>query len=212
MTDADDTNNTLPPPGPQSSLSPPIDETFPSPPTRTSFSPPLDDQDQQRRRSRFGTSKARPMTSSHPYNPNLPPSAPASPPTPAPSPSPQYRLTDWSTADEEEEESIRECRRVFKVASDDQRKRILSELLNMCDNRQLTFVHEFVCPRLKKDPFAVLPNEICLRVCVSLKSKSDPMKQTMLTLLISDPRLCRPPPHPRSLITSISSLARPRER
>lgn len=94
------------------------------------------------------------------------PSAPASPPTPAPSPSPHQRHADWSNVDEYEELDHRDFRGKFKDASNAQKERILTELLNMCDSRQLTFVHNFVCPRLKKDPFATLPNELCLRVCL----------------------------------------------
>lgn len=41
---------------------------------------------------------------------------------------------------------------------------MLAELLNMCDGKLLGFVAGFVGPRLKKDPFTVLPNELCLRV------------------------------------------------
>lgn len=122
-----------------------------------------------RRRSMLGRSKSRsirtpssPMASTIPHN-NLP-SAPASPPTPAPSPSPHLRLADWSTVDEREELSHRDFRGRFKEASSAHKERILAELLNMCDNRQLIFVHNFVCPRLKKDPFTTLPNELCLRV------------------------------------------------
>jgi len=123
-----------------------------------------------RRRSMLGRSKPRSirtpsssMAATIPHN-SLP-SAPASPPTPAPSPSPHQRLADWSAVDEVEELSHRDLRGRFKDASNAQKERMLAELLNMCDNRQLTFVHNFVCPRLKKDPFQTLPNELCLRVC-----------------------------------------------
>lgn len=123
-----------------------------------------------RRRSNLGRpSKPRnirtpssPMASTIPHN-NLP-SAPASPPTPAPSPSLGHRLPDWSTADESEEAASRELRHIFTEASEAQKKRLLTEILNLCNNRQLTYVHDIVCPRLKKDPFTTLPNEICLRV------------------------------------------------
>ena len=45
-----------------------------------------------------------------------------------------------------------------------ERMRLLGELLNLCDSQELSFVAEFVSPRLKKDPFMVLPTELCLRV------------------------------------------------
>lgn len=34
----------------------------------------------------------------------------------------------------------------------------------MCDSNLLSFVHQLVSPRLKKDPFEHLPDELCLRV------------------------------------------------
>jgi len=106
-----------------------------------------------------------PMATTLPNN-NLP-SAPASPPTPAPSPSPNHRLPglgDWSKADVDEEKQHRDFRARFKDAPASQKQRILAELINMCDSQMLTFVHNIVCPRLKKDPFVTLPTEICLRV------------------------------------------------
>lgn len=45
-----------------------------------------------------------------------------------------------------------------------ERLRLLGELLNLCDSQELSFVAEFVSPRLKKDPFLVLPTELSLRV------------------------------------------------
>ena len=136
---------------------PPAPASFSSPPRRTRGKSML-----HRSKPRSIRTPSSPMASTIPYN-NLP-SAPASPPTPAPSPSPHQRLPDWSTADEGEEVSARDIRRTFKESTDEHRKRLLAELMNMCDNRLLTFVHEFVCPRLKKDPFTMLPNELCLRV------------------------------------------------
>ncbi|KPI39514.1 F-box/WD repeat-containing protein 7 [Cyphellophora attinorum] len=64
------------------------------------------------------------------------PSAPASPPTPAPSPTPYQRVPSWTSAGENEDSSY---------GTQD-------------------FVHHFVSPRLKKDPFEHLPDELCLRV------------------------------------------------
>lgn len=45
-----------------------------------------------------------------------------------------------------------------------EQQRLLGELLNMCNSHQLSFVAEFVSPRLKKDPFMTLPTELCLRI------------------------------------------------
>ncbi|KAK4502617.1 hypothetical protein PRZ48_006043 [Zasmidium cellare] len=123
---------------------------------------------------------------------NTLPSAPASPPTPAPSPTPMQRAPDWSTADPREDigdldldESsdqqastqtsgpssargygfgYRHMRAVFADMDNNERERMLAELLNMCDGKLLGFVASFVGPRLKRDPFSVLPNELCLRI------------------------------------------------
>lgn len=121
---------------------------------------------------------------------NTLPSAPASPPTPAPSPTPMQRQPDWSTADPKEDigdidlddppllserasvaSSAKGCgfgyrhmRATFAEMEGDERQRLLAELLNMCDGKTLAFVANFVGPRLKRDPFSVLPNELCLRI------------------------------------------------
>jgi F-box and WD-40 domain protein CDC4 len=120
---------------------------------------------------------------------NTLPSAPASPPTPAPSPTPLDRRPDWSTANPSEDigdidlddppllehasvgSSVkghgfgyRHMRAMFADMEGDERQRMLAELLNMCDGKLLAFVANFVGPRLKRDPFSVLPNELCLRI------------------------------------------------
>ena len=129
-----------------------------------------------------------------PTNPNVIPgnplpSAPASPPTPAPSPTPMARAPDWSTADPREDLGdieldepqqtsrgpstadstgygfgYRHMRAMFADMDNNERQRMLAELLNMCDGKLLGFVANFVGPRLKRDPFSVLPNELCLRI------------------------------------------------
>ncbi|KAL1588611.1 hypothetical protein WHR41_02647 [Cladosporium halotolerans] len=121
---------------------------------------------------------------------NTLPSAPASPPTPAPSPTPMQRQPDWSTAGPTEDIGdidlddppllsahaslasstkgygigFRHMRATFADMDGDERQRMLAELLNMCDGKLLAFVANFVGPRLKRDPFSVLPNELCLRI------------------------------------------------
>lgn len=59
----------------------------------------------------------------------------------------------------------RHMRGMFAEMSNEERKRMLAELLNMCDGKLLGWVNGFVAPMLKRDPFGVLPNELCLRVC-----------------------------------------------
>ena len=95
------------------------------------------------------------------------PSAPASPPTPAPSPTPFQRAPSWNSAGENEESYLRDARGHFHGLNAAERQRYLTELLNMCDSNLLSFVHHFVSPRLKKDPFEHLPDELCLRVGTS---------------------------------------------
>lgn len=58
----------------------------------------------------------------------------------------------------------RHIRQMFADMDPEERKRMLAELLNMCDGKLLGFVANFVGPRLKRDPFEVLPTELCLRV------------------------------------------------
>lgn len=110
-----------------------------------------------------------PDTSSMPpqslANPLLP-SAPASPPTPAPSPTPhQQSPTSWHPAMEENEDPIlEEARNMFGRMNITAKENWLRSLVDMCDNHALSFLHQIVSPRLKKDPFKVLPNELCFRV------------------------------------------------
>lgn len=56
---------------------------------------------------------------------------------------------------------------MFADMDTEERKRMLAELLNMCDGKLLGFVANFVAPRLKRDPFELLPVELCLRVCAA---------------------------------------------
>jgi F-box and WD-40 domain protein CDC4 len=98
---------------------------------------------------------------------NLLPSAPASPPTPAPSPTPHQRAPSWKSAGENEDQFLRDARTHFSGLGGEERQRFLAEILNLCDSQQLSFVHSFVSPRLKKDPFKSFPNELCLRVWIS---------------------------------------------
>lgn len=62
---------------------------------------------------------------------------------------------------------------------------MLAEILNLCTSRDLTFVHDFVCPRLKRDPFAELPDELSLRVW-KLNTMSAP---TCILMLTTEPNI-----------------------
>lgn len=97
---------------------------------------------------------------------NLLPSAPASPPTPAPSPSPESVNHSWPDAEKLNEDGFSsEVRTRFAHLDATGRQKMLSELLAICDSKQLSFVLSYVSPRLRKDPFKCLPAELCLRVC-----------------------------------------------
>lgn len=98
------------------------------------------------------------------------PSAPASPPTPAPSPGPFQRAPSWASAGENEDSFLKVIREQFLSMGDPERQRCLAEILNMCNSNQLSFVSAFVSPRLKKDPFDHLPDELCLKVSSLLQS------------------------------------------
>jgi hypothetical protein len=146
-----------------------------------------------------------PLSSSIPHN--LLPSAPASPPTPAPSPTPTQRVPDWSTAAEYEDSHIKSIRARFGDMNRAERLRLLGELLNLCDSQELSFVAEFVSPRLKKDPFMVLPTELCLRVRF-VPSYTAQMHADMLV----DPRMRRRPHHTLARIAGLKKMARAGQR
>lgn len=93
---------------------------------------------------------------------------PPPPPTPAASPGPDHIQPDWSDAGDQEDIFLAQVRRYFKNSSAPERTRILGDLLNLCTSQQLSFVHQYVSPLLKKDPFTSLPTEICLRVCLQV--------------------------------------------
>lgn len=95
---------------------------------------------------------------------NLLPSAPASPPTPAPSPTPHQRPPNWHSTDEEEHTFLLNLRIHFSTLSNARKQKLLEGILDVCDSQQLSFVSSYVGPRLRKDPFQVFPNELCLRV------------------------------------------------
>lgn len=98
--------------------------------------------------------------------------SPPPPPTPAASPGPSNCQPDWSDAADDEDFFLRQVRSHFKNCSGPQRTRVLADLLNLCTSQQLSFVHQFVSPLLKKDPFTSLPDELCLRVSVILKKEA----------------------------------------
>ncbi|GKT88110.1 F-box and WD repeat-containing protein [Colletotrichum tofieldiae] len=90
--------------------------------------------------------------------------SPPPPPTPAASPGPSHRQLDWSDAADDEDFFLAKVRHHFKNSGGPHRTRLLADLLNLCTSQQLSFVHQFVSPLLKKDPFTSLPDELCLRI------------------------------------------------
>ena len=125
-----------------------------------------------------------PMRSSHPKLPLTPnampatlmsqpmsnpllPSAPASPPTPAPSPTPHQRATIWRAPVEvfdDTDTTLTELNIAFGRMSVKAKEYWLATIVDSFDNHLLNFVHQLVSPRLKKDPFQSLPNELCFKV------------------------------------------------
>jgi F-box and WD-40 domain protein CDC4 len=97
--------------------------------------------------------------------------SPPPPPTPAASPGPTHAQPDWSDAADDEDFFLAKVRHHFLNCSGPQRTRVLADLLNLCTSQQLSFVHQFVSPLLKKDPFAILPDELCLRVSLAITSE-----------------------------------------
>jgi F-box and WD-40 domain protein CDC4 len=98
-------------------------------------------------------------------NPLLP-SAPASPPTPAPSPTPLQRSSVWNHSTLDVEDGIlKDFRVVFSRLDVKSKEAWLESIIDTCDNHLLSYLHQLVSPKLKKDPFLVLPNELCFKVC-----------------------------------------------
>ena len=99
-------------------------------------------------------------------NPLLP-SAPASPPTPAPSPTPHQRSSNWSDPPSLDNHVLQDFRLAFSRLDTGGKEAWLEDIVDSCDNHLLSYLHQLVSPRLKKDPFRVLPNELCFRVSLA---------------------------------------------
>ena len=130
------------------------------------------------------------------YDQQLVMGSPPPPPTPAASPGPPATLLDWgahATADdqdnEEEQMFIANVRSHFKHFPGPRRTRILANLLGLCTPSQLSFVHQFVSPLLKKDPFRTLPDELCMRVSRHIQQSWLPTKSSYM--LTDTRRYCR---------------------
>ncbi|GAP86514.2 putative F-box and WD-40 domain-containing protein CDC4 [Rosellinia necatrix] len=98
------------------------------------------------------------------FDQQQPTGSPPPPPTPAASPGPANAQLDWSDSTDDEDFFLAHVRHYFRASSGARRNRVLADLLNMCTTQQLSFVHQFVSPLLKKDPFTSLPDELCLRI------------------------------------------------
>ncbi|MCJ1478163.1 hypothetical protein MMC13_006839 [Lambiella insularis] len=98
-------------------------------------------------------------------NPLIPSAAPASPPTPAPSPTPHQRPTQWTAMSDSIEDTIlQDARLMFSRLTVTEKEAWLANIVDNCDNHLLSYLHQLVSPRLKKDPFLALPNELCFRI------------------------------------------------
>ncbi|KAI1129617.1 WD40-repeat-containing domain protein [Nemania abortiva] len=98
------------------------------------------------------------------FDQQQPTGSPPPPPTPAASPGPANAQMDWSDTVDDADFFLSHIRHHFMTSSGPRRNRILADLLNMCTTQQLSYVHQFVSPLLKKDPFTSLPDELCLRI------------------------------------------------
>ena len=72
---------------------------------------------------------------------------------------------------DEEDAFLQQSKQLFGALGKGEQERFLVGLLNSCDKQRLSFVHEFVCSKLKRDPFQMFPNELCLRVWFSLTTR-----------------------------------------
>lgn len=71
----------------------------------------------------------------------------------------------WHSASEDEEDPIlRDARLVFGHLNIAAKESWLASIVDVCDNHSLSFLHHLISPKLKKDPFKILPNEICFKV------------------------------------------------
>ncbi|KAJ5223807.1 hypothetical protein N7468_008349 [Penicillium chermesinum] len=77
---------------------------------------------------------------------------------------PHQRPPNWHSSDDEESNFLLNLRIHFSTLSNSQKQKLLEGILDVCDSPQLSFVSSYVGPRLRKDPFSVFPNELCLRV------------------------------------------------
>ena len=141
--------------------------------TNMASNPRLDKIPQQQRQMR-GPPTPSMSTPAVDFDRQLTSSPPLDPPTPAASPGLSYEQLDWSEAADDEDFFLAKVRDHFKNCSGSQRTRVLADLLNLCTSQQLSFVHQFVSPLLKKDPFKCLPDEICLRVSRDLGNAACP--------------------------------------
>lgn len=157
-----------------------------------------------------------PNKSASPLPSNLLPSAPASPPTPAPSPTPHHTVSNWQSTlgggsghevddEDEDDDLLLKAQIYFSSMGSAQKQKFLVDILNLCDNQQLSFISSFISPRLRKDPFLSFPNEICLRVSSEQAVDLHPVAylQWMIGSLV-----CRRSQNPCSSITSIEAVAR----
>ena len=88
------------------------------------------------------------------------------PPTPAPSPTPHSRslASCQPFLDDPEHPVLEEARERFIGLGSRQKENWLRCLVEVMDHQSLSFLHQIVSPRLKKDPFKALPNELCFKV------------------------------------------------
>ena len=62
---------------------------------------------------------------------------------------------------------MRDARLLFGKLNVASKEAWLAAVVDTFDNHLLNYMHQLVSPRLKKDPFKTLPNELCFKVAIS---------------------------------------------
>jgi F-box and WD-40 domain protein CDC4 len=105
-------------------------------------------------------------------------SPPATPPTHSPVP---FRLNLQDAASKKEDQQLSSLKHSFHLLTPLQKQYFLFDIINGCDNTQLTFLNNLIAPRLKVDFLKELPPEIALHVLSYIKQPSTLAKATSVS-------------------------------
>jgi F-box and WD-40 domain protein CDC4 len=73
-------------------------------------------------------------------------------------------IGDYADIDEDQLNHLRQLKHAFQQLSSQQKQFLLAEIINCCDNSQLTYLNDLIAPRLKIDFLKELPIEISLHI------------------------------------------------